>query len=238
MTRYSRHLLGPYLCRGVRPLPFAPPRGISLLEVLVTIAAVIIVSALVMTAVGYAKHAARQTSTLSDLRSGAQALHGWSADNNDFFLHAAINPQYISSQCGTIPSGPICVPWEQTHRLWRTLYYWSVGEAPGVPRFEYSFTLVSSPTLWTERPSPLERGYAAIDFFRPVRMSETAFASHKGMLLDEHADGSALLAFVDGSARKIVAEHRGPQVSSTMWMPQNTVAGRATLDGVTGRDVR
>lgn len=72
------HALAPVLCRHGRR-PHAPRRGVTLVEVLVTISLIAVLSALLLPALGMAREAARKSSCMTNLASIAKAFSAYDA---------------------------------------------------------------------------------------------------------------------------------------------------------------
>lgn len=191
-----------------------PRRGVTLVEVLVTIAVAAVLTLILILSLRGVRGQTLAIKDLHNLRLSAQDMLLWSHDNDHKFLNF-VDP--TSSLFRTVNLGlespsfnlycqlylAQSINWAQYLQVglgqptpadhWDTAYRpQTVNIQAGSslmtverPRFEYSPTMLTSPELWTESP-PATNSLECAPYFSVVRLSNVRFPSDKGMLCHRH----------------------------------------------------
>jgi type II secretory pathway pseudopilin PulG len=203
-------------------------RGITIAELLVTIGVIGLVLAIALPVFTFARHGARQSVTLSNLRQHAAVFASYSGD------HDGLNPRFVSGHgpATAFDFRGLTVPikYFEQHRYWNFALvdaYYGGGPPnaehfapPGYPAgiagadgwtatpYFYSCTFVARPEYW----SPFTR--TGVDQWAATRLSEVRFPSSKAMIISSYphvlerpdpkppeaafADGSVSILLVGG----------------------------------------
>jgi len=198
--------------------------GVTLLELLVSVAVVAVLSTLVVVVLRQARAHANDAVEIADLRHAIGLMTMWSGDHNDEVINAGLprDPEsdivYFERHDGTLGwfhyTGHVGA-W------WMLLEAWSGEPYPLRPDGAMwgTLTLYTRPELWLVDPGPYTK-YPAEPYWRIMRLSDVAYPSAKGKLyrailppggdpqnppFDRHGIG-----FVDGSAGIFREEHIAP----------------------------
>ncbi|MGP1309225.1 MAG: type II secretion system protein [Phycisphaerales bacterium] len=239
--------------------------GVTIVEVLVTIAATAILTGLLLFGIRAVRGQSLAMKDLHNLRLSGQDLLIWSVENDGKVLNIESPNSRLFQQAypGLTPDFNLYlslyfsqfVNWpeflEAVHGLkrehWQTAYRPGHINGPeGAPpdllqrqHFQLSPTLHTSPDLWAD-PTPAASALECAPYIQSVRFSEVRHPSSKGMIahldIPQRSDVAHIL-FVDSSARRI-ATH-------LLHAPTNNPRSRSrgpgrpvlhTLDGHYGRD--
>ncbi|TVQ58952.1 MAG: type II secretion system protein, partial [Phycisphaerales bacterium] len=236
--------------------------GVTLLELLVSVAIVGVILAIAIVAVRGALHAGRETRVVADAKSHAQMHQYWRADHDGVFLNVGVHHPtfrdrgrfesentmvYLVSLTGSLLH--LWYPQQAGYDTWRHVVQAWTGEPYGpLHSFEYGFAFFTDHRLWAPDNDPWTE-WPAVQRFQFVREAQTAYPAGKGLLrrvLNERTTESDPLqdrfciAFVDGSAgvhthEDIVEPHAGFFGGDLTPLMQPVLY---TVDGVAGRDVR
>lgn len=228
---------------GVRRPVAGAPRGLTLLETLVTIAVIGVLIALLVPSLAGARLTSRQARLLADLRQSATAVGIYAGERADAFP-TAIGPQTPDLPDLFGPDGPAIPP---SSYLTRNSLDWSepvFGEAAGDASERRPAMMTTAafanPDVFTDNRVPLRNE------LRTQRLTGVRHPSAKGLLLSidpefwpptDEAPRSVLAARVDGSA-----SHRSTDPAASP-IPDSLVFGPAfpvvwTRNGVHGVDFR
>ena len=106
------HAIAPVLCRRGRR-PHAPRRGVTLVEVLVTISLIAVLSALLLPALGMAREAARKSSCMTNLASIAKGFAAYDTAKGQLPGWRNMQDMYSVTTGSSNPS-KACVSWTVT----------------------------------------------------------------------------------------------------------------------------
>jgi prepilin-type N-terminal cleavage/methylation domain-containing protein len=263
---------------AVASQPQSNARGFTLLELILTVAIFGLLAALIAPSLGATRHSARVVKSLSNLRQHAASVHSYAGEHRDLFPYLA-DPQSTFSiiRCR---SADIAVP----VRYFTSVEYWWLGLADGYyngqwnsPAFlspfdrwyrspgRYSSYVMACSTIARPEFYSLEERREPPLQFKPVKMSEVLYPSHKGILTDStvYQDIAPhiarergydarfrfrfLAALADGHAAQFDPRSQlGPQLNigdgwGTMRYGSHypwMIPMTHTLHGVRGRDVR
>ncbi len=234
--------------------------GLTLLEMVSAVSIVGVVLALVVPAISSVRLRSRDTQSLANLRTHAQAATLYAGDFRDFAPFIADPDATYSIARG----GGITMEFEffGSSEAWVVAlvddYYqigladgWRVfvypGPEPGI--YQYAPSFIARPAFWNMKTR-------AVGQLGPNRLSSTTFPANKAIFIEHNprvglpvwgAEGifnhaKFGMAFVDGSARRIpwdqllqpVREGEGSAYGARFSVG---LAGMHTIDGVLGRDV-
>lgn len=234
-------------------------RGLTIVEVLVSIAVVAMLTALLVLGLRSAVKKATTTEFEIHGRSYYQLHASWWADHSDTFVNVGhydegfrtrrdlSNPSlvvYLETLEGRLLH--IAYAQQAAYPAWKAVVEKHAGERVGIETpFGYGYGFFTDPELWREGQDPW-RQWPATHLYRFVRSSEAQFASSKGLLAKraqtDRATGEAeaiTVVFVDGSASTMPRESFLPQaqgfLGGTPLDDPDPVLH--TIDGVRGRDV-
>lgn len=242
----------------------AAGRGVTLLEVLITVGVAMMLAAIAIPALRAAAMRVHDAKNQSSLRSTHQQFREYANDHDDYFLNAGRPdapdlPVVVDFGPG---NGWMAFPYMTQIIEWPSVASLSFGEAfatwhsthdraeheggrepggIGNPRFARTTKFVYSEAMLAD-PFRFTSAGIAGDFaaHRRVRWSEVAYASCKGLMFDTARPQStpslrmANASFVDGSAEAIDVSMPPPAVPGVEW---EGVTVLATPMGVLGRDV-
>lgn len=208
-------------------------RGVSLVEMLVSLAVLSVVVAILVPAIRGAWATSRKSTDVVNLRSTHQEFYHWGAAHDDHFLNAGPPPpekDFFIEFGGCVVLGAYMMQdtyWPLALAGWTgsgSATWHSSRSAPiqlaaincslsGIEyvapsAFVYSRAMLAAPQLWFPENCGLT-GAAREPFYRFVRWGETAYPSQKGLLYDSAAlandsgAAAAAVVFVDGSAEVI-----------------------------------
>lgn len=228
--------------------------GVTLVELLVSIAVVAILSTLLVVILRQARAHANDAVEIADLRHAIGLMTMWSGDHGGRLLNVGMprDPElgtvYFENRKGELMSTNYL---GQEGSWARILEAWSGEPYPFRPNgaMWYTATLLTNPELWPIDPAPSTK-LPAIPYWRILNMSDVAFPSAKGKLyryilppgsdphdppFDRHGIG-----FVDGSAG-IFADNTIAPLSGGLRFGIRTNSVLPvfdTLHGANGFDVR
>lgn len=241
--------------------------GVSLIEVIVSVAILSILLVIVLPSIRFARLKAESVSNLSDLRSHALVISMYHGDWRDTF------PVYIDPKVGTgvLPGAGIEIGYFSQSPFWAIplleKYYrmqslgdsfytkraasnkelYTIGDNPS---YVYSASFLADPAYWslkTRLEPPMQ--------IRAVRSSEVRFPAQKALFETIEASihdmsqsttqpSALLLAFVDASAASVPANRTNASVSTgpgffAPWASGPYPMSRVlyTVNGVHGTDV-
>lgn len=238
-------------------------RAVTLLELLVTIAATVVLTAILIVTIRGVRGQTLSAMNINNLRMSMQDLHAWSAENDSKMLNIESPQSYIyrtgfrdypnpsdrffrDVYWGQITSWSqyLFLATGQRHKHWTTAYPEPVANDPNIPphagrvvdpTFLYSPTMITSSSLWTV-PPPSTSIEEASAYFRTVRVSDIAHPGRKGVLVHLHAaqEGAHHIAFADGHA----AAHRDEDLTPPTTSPTSMVGapGRPVLHTPAGHE--
>ncbi|MEL6330640.1 MAG: prepilin-type N-terminal cleavage/methylation domain-containing protein [Planctomycetota bacterium] len=234
----------------------APARAFTLVETLVVISVVAVLVAITLPALRGTRESARDTKSLSDLRSLSGALYDYASDYRDAFPYV-IEP-------GLVPGADQRLPFDRRQydgyyralsRYWVSAIYdrdpgaWRVATSglddatAGDPTpFWLTQTAFSAPAAWSLEPIGFQSGNYDAQRWRLIRFPSDKtilMALHRGRVARGDGEGGEIvypLSHADGSATQQHVRNGLPDAFAARIPRPDPFAGLWTVDGLLGRD--
>lgn len=216
--------------------------GLTLIEMLVSVAVMTILVALVVVAVRSARDAVEDQGALEDRRAALGMMLAWSADHGGVWLNAGVPASGDETDISDWDGSPVLRSYLTQYVTYRQVYWTDTGDDSMSWCGFYGLTMITDAAMWSGSPPAASYEGESRRFWREVGIEEVSFPSHKAVTvgtLDKYvvddwwADPYAL-GFADGSAAWVGAERIAPLVEGFTGPP---LPAMNTLDGHRGRDV-
>ena len=219
-------------------------RAVTLLELLVTVAATVVLTTILVITIRGVRGQSLTAMNINNLRMSAQDFYAWSVENDSKLLNLESPQSALYTRTHRdLPNPPtqlfqglswgLSINWQEYFAVhygrrsehWTTAFRQTVADDPSIPAqagrivepsFFYSPTMFTSSSLWTD-PPPSNSLAGAANFFRTLRLTDIAHPSRKGLLVHLNVPVSNEMhhvAFVDGHAAGHTTVELTPPVQS------------------------